>query len=66
MMWVMTWVMMGETGMMAATMPVTVPAKGMAGTPAGRGGGLLAEDMAAAAGTAVAAAAYCRDCCFLL
>ncbi len=63
---------------MAVTTPVMTPAKGMAGTPAGRGGGLLAEDAAAAAAavaavaatavaaTAAAAAAYCRGCCFFI
>jgi hypothetical protein len=44
--------------------PATTQAKGMAGMPAERGGGLLVEDsaaVAAAAGTAaVAEAAYCR------
>jgi hypothetical protein len=66
MMWAMTWV----TGTMASTMPATTPAKGMAGTPVGRGGGLLAEDRAAAAAAAAmgamaataAVAAYCRGC----
>ncbi len=59
--------MMWAMGMMAATMPATMPAMGMAGMPAWRGGGLLAEDpvvaaaaAAAVAATAVVAAAYCR------
>jgi hypothetical protein len=60
MMWVMMWVM----GTMTARMLTTTQAKGIAGMPAKRGGGLLAEDTvveAAAAGTAmVVAAAYCR------
>ncbi len=51
-------------GTMETTTPATTQTKGMAGMPAERGGGLLAEDavaVAAAAGTAaVAAAAYCR------
>ncbi len=52
---------------MAATMPVTMLAKGMARTPAG-GGGLLVEDAAAAvaAVTVAAAAAYCRGCLFFI
>ena len=57
-------VMMLAMGTMETTTPATTQAKGMAGMPAERGGGLLAEDtavVAAAAGTAaVAAAAYCR------
>ncbi len=60
----MTCVMMWATGTMETTMPETTQTKGMAGMPAERGGGLLAEDVAAvaaAAGTAaVGAAAYCR------
>ncbi len=44
--WVMMWAMMWATGTMAAT-----PPKGMAGTPAGRGGGLLAKDAVAAGGS---------------
>ncbi len=56
-MWVMMWAMMWVTGMMAATTPAKMPEKGMAGMPAGRGGGLLVEDAAAAAAAVVAAAA---------
>ncbi len=55
------------------TMPAMIPAKGMARTPAGRGGGLLAEYAmvavavaAAAAATAAAAAAYCWGCFFFI
>ncbi len=59
-------VMMWATRTMETTMPAMTQAKGMAGMPAERGGGLLVEDaaaVAAAAGTvAVAAAAYCRGC----
>jgi hypothetical protein len=59
-------VMMWATGTMETTMPEIMQMKGMAGMPAERGGGLLAEDaaaVAAAAGTAaVVAAAYCRGC----
>jgi hypothetical protein len=59
-------VMMLATGTMETTMPATMQMKGMAGMPAERGEGLLAEDavaVAAAVGTvAVAAAAYCRGC----
>ncbi len=51
---------------METTTLATTQTKGMAGMPAERGGGLLAEDVAAvaaAAGTAVVAAvAYCRGC----
>ncbi len=58
--------MMWATGTMETTTPATTQAKGMAGMPAEREGGLLVEDaaaVAAAAGTAaVAAAAYCRGC----
>ncbi len=57
--------MMWATGTMETTTPATTQTKGMAGMPAERGGGLLAEDAAAvavAAGTAaVAVAAYCRS-----
>jgi hypothetical protein len=62
--WVMMWAMMWAMGTVAAKTPATMPAKGMAGTPAGRGGGLLAEDAAAAAAvaTVAVAAAYCRGC----
>jgi hypothetical protein len=56
--------MMWQTGTMETTKSATTQAKGMAGMPVERGGGLLVEDaaaVAAAAGTAaVAAAAYCR------
>ncbi len=48
MMWAM-WMTGTMVATMAATTPATTPAKGMAGTPAGRGGGLLAEDATAAA-----------------
>jgi hypothetical protein len=71
MMWVMTWAMMWATRTMAVTTLVMTPAKRMVGMPAGRGGGLLAEDAAvtvatatAVAATAAAAAAYCW-CCVL-
>ncbi len=67
--WVMTWAMMWATGTMVAKMPATNPAKGMARMQAGRGGGLLAEDVvvaaaaaAAVAVTAAAAAVYCWGC----
>ncbi len=68
--WVMMWAMMWAMGMMAATTPATMPTKGMVGTPAGRGGGLLVEDMAVAVAAAAAAvvtvvaavAAYCWGC----
>jgi hypothetical protein len=59
----MIWAMMRATGTIAATMPVMTPAKGMAGMPAWRGRGLLAEEAVAAAvaaATGAAAAAYCR------
>jgi hypothetical protein len=58
--WVMMWAMW-TTGTMAtkmvATTPATTLAKGMAGTPAGRGGGLLTEDATAAVAAAAATAA---------
>jgi hypothetical protein len=57
-------VIMWATGTRETPTPATTQAKGMAGLPAEREGGLLVEDGAAvavAAGTAaVAAAAYCR------
>jgi hypothetical protein len=59
-------VMMWAMGTMETTTPAMTQMKGMAGMPAERGRGLLAEDAAAvaeAAGkAAVAAAAYCRGC----
>jgi hypothetical protein len=58
--WVMMWVMMWVMGRMVAMTPGTIPAQGMARTPAGReGGGLLAEDVVAAVTAATAAAAAC-------
>ncbi len=58
--------MMWAMGTMETTMPATTQMKGMAGMPAERGGGLLAEEAAAVAvaagAAAVAAAAYCRGC----
>jgi hypothetical protein len=53
----MMWAMMWAMGTMAATMPATTPAKGMAGMPAGRGGGVLAENAVVAAAAAAAEAA---------
>ncbi len=56
------WAMIRAMGLMVATMLATMPAKGMAGMPVRRGGGLLAADVAvavAAAATATAAAAHC-------
>jgi hypothetical protein len=63
-MWVMRWAMTWATGTMAATTPAMMPLKGMAGTPAGKGGGgLLTEDAAAVAAVMTAeAAVYCRGC----
>jgi hypothetical protein len=64
--WGMMWAMMRATGTMAAMMPATTPAEGMVETPAGRGGRVLVEDLAAAvaaaavAAAATTAAAYCR------
>ncbi len=58
--------MMWAMGTMETMTPALTQTKGMAGMPAERGGGLLAEDAAAVAAAAVmaavAAAAYCRAC----
>jgi hypothetical protein len=64
-MWVMMWAIMWVTGTMAAMTLTMMPAKGMAGTKAGMGRGVLAEDAAAVAAAAAATtarvvAAYCR------
>ncbi len=63
--WVMMWAMTWATGTMVTTTPATMPAKGMAGTPAERGGGgapggghtsaVVAAAVAAASMAAVAA-----------